>query len=674
MRNAIHWVLLSSALAVASCAPPDPSAGACDVRDCGTGTCVDSPRGAYCDCPTGFHEEAATCVASPTDCGGVDCGAGGACAVVDGSATCQCEAGFMVQSLRCVPVTEGDPCADAQCGGGTCVTDASGARCECPEGQQAAGLRCVDEPAPVTSGLFVELPATGSVPITLYPDASVIDQDTWVSFGVPFPRGAVTDAAQLLLTDADGHELPAHVAPLLPWRTLGDASETSIRAVRVSVQLRFDSTDAVDVRLHWGTPRTMSVESAPDPWASWMGPVSDEYASSEGVYEPAVYATLPAEWLGTVLLRTRTAPLGADADLSWLDDDVANFSETAVNDVDPRVTADNLIHYQTDYEPWLFDRASTLFSVYARTGDVRWLRSAHRAAQFYAQHLDADGSFDLKGMDLKYSYGVCLLIDLMLTGDTRLVDPIERVGTAGESFNPHYTITTNFWTERHLNYALLAALTAWEATGEEAYATRIEDIVSTMVSHVASPPGGWTPQGCLLHTMRSHEGDDDDRPICSPWMSALLADGIWRYYLDSQDDRALRLLAGLGEFIATYGLYDAGTESAELAGLMVPWYLVSDAYQFTDSGAWADIEHTCDVGGLVIRAAWAKRQLGEDPSALTSTAQSLLEGCQRNIEMWVRPAGPESGLSVYRLSPPRKYNWWFGTTSDLTWMLGELSP
>ena len=80
------------------------------------------------------------------------------------------------------------------------------------------------------------------------------------------------------------------------------------------------------------------------------------------------------------------------------------------------------MNYTTDYEPWLFDRTATLFGVSARTGDVQWLRHAQGSAQFY----DLD---------------------------------------------------TNFWPERHQTYALMAALSAWEATGEAMYVDRAREII-----------------------------------------------------------------------------------------------------------------------------------------------------------------------------------------------------
>lgn len=678
MRNRSFFVVCLG-LCVAACEPapgcPDGECvDPCSQRDCGAGTCVSGPSGASCECPAGMHDDGTTCVESPTDCAGVDCGEGGSCELVGGHASCACASGYVAMGLRCVPEM-GDACARAECGAGTCVVDAGGARCECPPGQHPSGLRCVDDTPIPTSGLFVELPAAGAVDVTLHPHASVVDREVWVSFGVPFPRDALRDVALLRVTDGEGAEIAAHVEELVRWRDPRGEREASVRAVRISFPRTFASADPVGIAVQWGSAPSARLPSAPPAWESWIGPVTDEYPSGEDVREPAVYATLPASWLGAALLRTRTLPLDESAEpLGWMDALVPRFSETAVNDVDPRVTEANRIAYVTDHEPWLFDRASTLFGVYVRTGELRWLRHAHRATQFYARHVNARGYFDRRDGDLKYSYGASMLADVMLTGDTRLVEAIARVGAAGESFEPRYAITTNFWTERHLAYALLAALTAWEATGEARFATRLAYVVDTMVAHVASPPGGWPPQGCFLHTMRAHEGNDDDRPVCSPWMSALLTDALFRYYVVSSDTRALELLAGLAEQVAQHGLYDAGTESASLAGLRVPYYLASSVYQFSDAGAFGDLEHTCDVGGLVARGAWAARQLGRSSDALESTADNLLSGCRRNLESWVRPGGPEAGLSVYRLSPARKYNWWFGTTSDLRWLQSELSP
>jgi len=105
---------------------------------------------------------------------------------------------------------------------------------------------------------------------------------------------------------------------------------------------------------------------------------------------------------------------------------------------------------------------------------------------------------------------------------------------------------------------------------------------------------------------------------------------------------------------------------------LVPWYLSSSLMQLSDEGPSGDIEHTCDVGGMVVRAARAERQRGDDATSLGETAAELLRSCEYNLDSWHWPDGPASGQSEWRLSPSRKFNWWFGTTSDLGCLLASV--
>ena len=382
------------------------------------------------------------------------------------------------------------------------------------------------------------------------------------------------------------------------------------------------------------------------------------------ISEPPVYASFPPAWLLTCLFRSRTDAIDADADQSWMDDSLMGFANTAVNDVPSEVT--ELIDYTTQYEPWLFDRSMTLFDTYLRTGEVTWLRHAHRSAQFYMSHIDQAGFFDLKGgTDLKYSYGRSLLTDFIFTGDPALIDTIKRIASAGETWNPVYTINSNFWTERHQTYALMAAVSAWEATGDVRHANRAKAIAQASFDMALHPVQGWHADGCMLHGMTAHEGAGGDVPICSPWMSALFSDTMMEYYIQSRDPAALTFLSNLGMFVVNYALYPGG----DGLDYTMPWYLVSSVKQFSDDGPWGDIEHTCDVAGLVARAAWATKQVGGDTAPLKTALGNLMTSCQHNLDSWHRPGGPAVGKSEWRLSPARKFNWWFGTTNDLTWMV-----
>jgi len=527
-----------------------------------------------------------------------------------------------------------------------------------------------DEVGSVTQdALFGLVGNNSNVDVTLHPGpAATVGTAATVSFGVPFPRGALVDRNKLRAFDGNGTELPIHVRETLRWRVFpGSGTHESIRAAVVSVRIQLANRSAHPIRLVLGAAPRVTLPAPADPLQSWVAVTDGEFPAGT-VREPRVYATFPPAWLSRCNMRTRTLRLGSQAEWRWFDDFVLGSAHTAVNDVPDEVT--ELINYTTDYEPWLFDRTATLFGVFTRTGDVQWLRHAHRSAQFYRAHIDADGYFDLKpgDPDLKYSYGRSLLMDYMFTGDAADLAAIERIASAGEEWDPTYDLATNFWTERHQTYALMAALSAWEATGASRHANRAREVANISFDMAEDPLGSWHADGCMLHGMTAHEGAGGDVPICSPWMSALFADAVWEYYIHSRSQRALDFLAGLGHYVADYGLYDGG----EGLAYTMPWYLSSSVKTFSDEGPWGDIEHTCDVAGLVARGAWAEQLLGRDPGELVGVVDTLLVSCEKNLSIWHRPGAEVYGKAEWRLSPARKFNWWFGTTSDLSWLMTAL--
>ncbi len=537
---------------------------------------------------------------------------------------------------------------------------------DCPAG----GSRRQAEVEPIAgsaAALIPRFPVSGSIAVTLHPGpAAELGRPAVVSFGAPFPPGALKSAGELRAFDRNG-ELPIHAAELLPWRAWPGRSgaRPSVRAAMVSIEVTFLSRAPLPINLVYGSRPRATLPEPSDPRAAWLDVDDGEYPRGT-VREPPVYATFSPDWLGSCLLYTRTTPVGRDDDWAWFDEALIGYARTAVNDVPDAVAPANRIPYTADAEPWLFDRSATLFSVYARTGDAKWLRHAHRSAQFYLRHIAADGHFDLKpDPDLKYAYGRSLLIDYLFTGDPALLAGIERVAAAAAGWNPVYQPRTSFWTERHQTYALLAALSAWEATGKPEHAARARKVAEASFAMAARPASSWQPEGCMLHTMRAHEGDPVDEPICSPWMSALFADAVWEYYIHTQDEAALEFLAGLGRYVARHALYPGG----QGVDHTMPWYLASSVKTFSDSGPFDDVQHNCDVAGLVARAAWAEKRLGRDPGPLRATARELLEGCAWCLKEWHREGSVEAGYAEWRLSPARRFNWWFGTTSDLPWLM-----
>ncbi len=522
---------------------------------------------------------------------------------------------------------------------------------------------------------FVDLPDKGKVQVTLHPGSTVVPGEvTKVAFGIPFPRATVNNINQVIVADSNGQEIASHIVELARWRSLSAApSVDSLRSALIYIDVVFPSTSPMTMIIKYGQPRKRELGSQPDLKTTWVpisnGPFPDEYPhGSDTVMEPAVYATFPSDWLSATLIRGRTVPANSITQYRWFDNAYLNFSKTAVNDVSEYVYDENKVAYIDEYEPWLFDRSMTLFGIYIRTGNVKWLRHAHRSTQYYANHITPAGYFDKKaGDDFKYSYGQSMLVDMMLTGDTSLIQKIENVAAAGENWNETYDISTRFWTERHQTYALLAALSAWETTGLSKYADRVNQVVEASFNHALNPVNGWVANGAMPHAKEAHEGWGGDEPVASPWMSALMADAVMRYYIHSEDPDALIFLSNLGDFILERTTTHEGRRDNQT--LLMPYYLIA-LDSSTQREQWEDTEHACDVAGLAAKTAWARKKLGRDNTALVNISKRLVSSCQWNLDYKHREgADINYGKTVWRLGPSRQYSWWFGSTHDMLWML-----
>jgi hypothetical protein len=512
-------------------------------------------------------------------------------------------------------------------------------------------------------GLFPQLPEVGAVPFLLHPSpATPSGEEVLVAFAAPFPPDTVSDVDRLVVTDDAGDEIPTRVTELARWRVIDGAAPESVRSALFFAEVVFDG-DPIPLELRWGVRRSRELGGNASARSTWVTAVGSGYAAP--LEEPAAYAAFMPDWLSASLIRGRVTAVAEDAAWEWWDEALLGYGATAVNDVPANVQK---IDYENSFEPWLYDRAMSLFGVYLRTGDVTWLRRGHLAAQFYADRVDGTGNFTLRPGDLKYSFGHSLVADYLMTGDDRLIEVVERIAGAGAGWPAVYTTSMNFWTERHQTYALGAAISAWELTGAPRHADRAREVLEASVAHVLAPPGGWQADGCLLHLQSAHEGAGPSQPVCSPWMSALLSDAAWRYYVTSRDESALVLAARLGEFAAAHGTY-AGAENLNR---VVPWYLSSSVHKYTDGGAWLDMEHSCDVAGMIARGAWARSELGGDPAPMLDASDILLDTCRFVLSHWHRPGGVSSGHAEWRLAPPRKFSWWFGSTLDLPWLLQSL--
>ena len=536
-----------------------------------------------------------------------------------------------------------------------------------------------------TTPFDVPVQTQGTTPVTLYPIESVAPGvTTRVSFGVPFAKGFVTDLGQVRLLDG-ATEKSVYVQQLTPWRDMATLTNlASVRSALVQVDVAFPDVDAdgdadpVTYTVEWGTTARSVPALAPisvrSNWVQYnnaAAPAGTDYKTADNVWEPPAYALFTPAWYGQSLLKTRLLPAGSDAGFAGYDAAYVNFANTAINEVDPRVTDANLIRYTTTDEPWLFDRATALYQLAFRTGDVNYLRHAHRGAQFYANHISPQGYFDLKGDDLKYVTGEAISIDYWLTGDERMLDVHRRMNPMFDhAQNATYT-PGSFWTERHAAYKLLGYVTGYELLGDATLGQKARDTFGTYVNHQNNPPAGAPNTGLLMHRSEDH-AEGGTEWVGSPWMSALLVDAVERYYIHSGDARVANFVTRMADGINQLG--DAMYYSTAVDGVsrLMPFYLAGPGLTADQhvQDPWGDMEHGTDVSRIFALAYFFTKQAGSPSATYLGRMNELKDTGQAAFNYWTRPGGPAAGLSVYRLTPARKFNWWFRTTANRDFLVG----
>jgi hypothetical protein len=536
-----------------------------------------------------------------------------------------------------------------------------------------------------------------------------------VSFGLPFPKKFITEAGLIRVKNAAGVEIPAHVRVLVPWRDLATGTDLpSIRSALIQVNITFGGSATATLKVQTGAARTLNVAAEAPVRSNWVAVNDARYPATWGIYEPPVYVTLPPAWLARCAVKCPLVPYFTYADFIWYDDsltnsnpsknDGQNFFRTAIND-DPRVAEAERIHYLeqnpicapscedgSPYEPWLYDRAMTIFTIYLRSGNVTVLQEAHRETYFYASKMNSDGFFTLKfedgEYDLKYSYNESIFTDLLLLGDEGHLNQINNLTKAAATFNYVYRGDQGYerlWTERLLAYCWLPFIVAFEATGNAAYAEQARLRANYVFQHQNNPPSnaehGQAPNdGGLMHGIDSHEGYWEPGPfwIFSPWMTTLLVDVMQRYYLHSGDTRVLASAQRFGDAIIKVA--DEVRSSWASEGYEFPWITIP-AYLAGSQGnarEWEDYEHCLDVAKITAFAYYCSVLQGAPQDKYLRETHKLLDGARQVTDYWIRPAAPAYGKSIYRLSPARKFNWWFKTTSDVDYLIysrkGSLTP
>jgi hypothetical protein len=454
---------------------------------------------------------------------------------------------------------------------------------------------------------------TSAVDVTLRP-ASGVTGTQRVNFAVPLAPGQLHDG-NLVRVLAGGAELPA------ARRELAYHPDGSVRSVQLQVQLAAFAGQVLQVRLG----------EAPTTTPLALAAVSTTLVAADGALGPRVWALLPAAWLSASGVAGPQRPEAlTTGNLKTGFDRVCDYANHSITAFLPAAgTKDS----------WLYDRGTAMYRGYARRGDLLTLESAYRETALYRNGMTGTGTATRIGVpgatdDLKYHYNQNLAIHFLLTGDDRFRESAESLADRVAALwpSPGYAGGSDFWTERHAGFGLLAYVWADIVTDDRG--TQFQDLADAAADAYLSmqtqyPAGSSDPQTrCFAHQASAH-GEDYGTWGCSPWMSAILADALDAYATLRSGTRATSARASivkLGRMLASQGR-DAG-------GRPLYWLGVGAAADEAD-----DYEEHWGESAYVVAMAW--HWSGRSDAALRAAADAL--------------AG---GLATHGTSPHlRSFNW-----------------
>lgn len=491
--------------------------------------------------------------------------------------------------------------------------------------------------------------AKAAITLHLAPLVKPLASHDGVRVRIPVPPGRLTQAQQLQVLDANGAALPLQIRVLQRWPdSLAGAGAGSPRLLEATLTAPLPAllSASLEIRI---------AES---------GPATDAPVATQPL--PAV-AVLPPQWHVDSFFFGQALPLSPRS--HWFDLSMLGFTQTALNALPDSVRQSEYIDFSKP-APWLFDRPGLLFDLYLRSSDVTLMTAAEKESRHYISLLQPDGSFSLKPGDLKYVYPRSLLYRWQLFGEESQRARIEAMARLGQRW-PMDGQGAGFWTERHTAYAFGTLLAVWEISGDEGHAAQLGNATATLLNTSRRALANGQTAQCPAHSLRAHEGKDSDMAVCSPWMLALLVEPMQRYYRLSSNPDAAAVLGLWHRYLRDTALYTVAADdpNVKLRGKLLPWYLASNDYTFSDNGPFGDLEHSCDVAAALATTA---RFDDSDPARSHTRLMALMESCRFNLQMWHRPGSDvQHGKPVWRLSPPRKFNWWFGNAQALTWHLAQ---
>lgn len=541
-----------------------------------------------------------------------------------------------------------------------------------------------------------------------------------VTFGIPITRGSLPVSALntirvLKTNNSSSQEISAYVNLNTPWRHSTNTSIDNqyVRVVQIQITHAFTTTypNYESVYIEYGvTVRQANVTTFQNPKTQWHQVTTGSFNNADNIQEPDVYAVLPKNYLaegGLKLSRmlpldasvpnTRESPTTVDAATytGYLKHDHAmhNFYFSIVNQDDPLVTPANQCPYKTDSEPWLYDRATAMYNLYMRSGNINVLREAVRNTQFYKSKLysntttpaNAVGAFQLKNPSpsayignngAMYSYNECLAYTYWLVGDADMLEPIKWIVNAHEANSPpnRWSPTIGSWTERFTAFKLLANTVAYEVTGIQVYKDSMQSQAQTFIWH-QNGANGQIPSskidGGLYHYGSQHGDGTTTSLVASSWMTALISEAMVRVYALTEDINVANFIKRVGNFEKT-ALKNDANHIYSTANLWYCDYMMR--YDgVTDVRDGLEIEHSMEISTTLAWATYFSALTGTYDNSLYTATNNAYASYDVGVNYWIRPSGPSAGLTAYRVSPWRKYGWEYSPSASFTWLMNAVT-
>jgi len=566
---------------------------------------------------------------------------------------------------------------------------------------------------------FPTPPNSGEIRVRVHPTESIqAGAPRQVTFGVPFPRGALALAdLNTIRVLRSGQEAPAYVDLLTPWRHVSHAGLDGkfVRVVRIQISLPLTVTFPMseEIVVEWGKQaRTLNVPNLQPTRLGWHRVTSGSFVTADTVFEPDVFVTLPAAHLAqagirpmpmlafdSAIVEARTDPQIAlnanNTGLRAYQEAAKNFFYTIINEDDRRVTVANQCDYKTQYEPWLYDRAAAMYNLYLQSGFLKPLREAVRHSDFFATHLyqpgsvpaEAVGLFQLKvpvasswqavENSLIYSVSENLADSYWLTGDDAYLEPIRWVAQAHLTHQPsiRWAPSLRSWTERDAALALNAVTVAYEVFGDAVYRDRMLQILADLRWHQDGADGALPENriaGGLYHYGDQHDPEEAraGELLASPWMSVLVAAAATRAFSFTEDLGTAEFVRQLGSFLAAAAKRDGRHGYSGFPGeyRYSDYLTYFDGTSHTRSGG-EGVQHALDVAAAAGWSYYFSRYMGAPDPGLRALTEELLTTHSIGVRTWTRPTSPQTGLPAYRVSPWRKYAWQYSPSPSVYWAL-----